>query len=171
MTIFQEPLSELVCHDRWNSQCLGKIWKLSQYWKIFHRLILTRVFTIHRIGNCSWRDEWRAKAIISDKNSKQIIIPVKVFKLLLKFTSCQNIGVSFSENGNIMFIPTQAVRDLMTKNRRRVILTTWQSCLLRSLRLSLYWLFAPDLPRDLSSGAEHVGFRASLARRVRNKLI
>lgn len=88
---------------------------------------MTRVFTIHRISNCSWRDEWRAKAVISYKNSKQIIIPVKVFKLLLKFTSCQNIGVSFSENGNIMFIPipTQAVRDLMTKNRRRAILTAW----------------------------------------------
>ena len=76
--------------------------------------VLTLLFTIHRIGKCSWRDEWRAKAIISDKNTMQIIIPLKVFKLLLKFTSCQNIGMSFSENGNNMFIPTQVKRDLMT---------------------------------------------------------
>lgn len=128
VTIFQEPLSELVCHDRWNNSVRVKYenyHNIEKYSTQSQSWLRSSVFTIHRIGKCSWRDEWRAKAIISHKNSGQIIIPVKVFKLLLKFTSCQNIGVSFSVNGNIMFIPTQAVRDLMTKNRRRVILTTW----------------------------------------------
>ena len=147
-----------------------RILKLPQTW-VIGLWTQTSVFsgtpcTIHRIANCSWRDEWRAKAVISDKNSKQIIIPVKVFKLLLKFTSCQNIGVSFSENGNIMFIPTQAVRDLMTENRRPGYFNSLVILFVEEFETaSLYWLFAPDLPQDPSSGGKHVGFsKASLAR-------
>ena len=65
-----------------------------------------------------------------------------------------------------MFIPTQAVRDLMTENRRPGYFNSLVILFVEEFETaSLYWLFAPDLPQDPSSGGEHVGFsKASLAR-------